>query len=112
MESNKNYQYVLDLCKDIIINEYRPCELEVELKDRLYELVLKWENNKERAMHEGKEIGGLHALFLDLMRAVEKAYADEHRFRKRTKCQYLKMGLWTPLGKPGALGNWFLSMIS
>ena len=110
MEKNENFQFILNMCRYLIENEYKPCGLEQSIKKRLYELILIWEKNKKRATMEGREIGGLQALFTDVLRAVEKARADERRFKKRTKCQYLKKGVETPIGEVGALGNWFLGM--
>jgi len=109
MEKNENFQYVLKISRYLIENEYKPCGLEEDLKERLYELILIWERLKEKASSEGRQIGGLKVLFFDLNRAIEKARADERRFQKKTKCEYLKKGLETPICNPGAFGNYFLS---
>lgn len=107
---NQNFRHIMNLCRKVIEIDYAPCGLEGKIEDRLYELVLIWEERKERAIRENVEIGGLNALFYDVLRAVGKAEADERRFGKKTKCEYLRNGLETPIGIPRALGNWFLSM--
>lgn len=107
---NENFHYILKMCSHLIEKEFTPCGLEDDVKERLHELTLRWERNKEKASQEGRQVGGLQTLFTDLLRAVGKARADERRFQKRTKCQYLKKWLETPIGEQGALGNWFLSM--
>lgn len=110
MKTNENFQYVLDLCRDLIEDEYKPCNLEKDIKERLYELILIWEKRKEKALRENIEIGGLKVLFRDVKRAVGKAKSDERRFKKKTKYQYLKRGLNISIGEPGAFGNWFLKL--
>lgn len=103
---NENFRHVMDLCGNVIEMDYAPCGLEGKIEDRIYELVLIWENKKERAIKENMEIGGLNIIFHDVLRAIGKAEADERRFGKKTKCQHLRNGLETPIGIQGALGNY------
>lgn len=109
MEMNENYKKVLELCKVLIEKNYAPCGLEDEVKKRLLELTLEWEKRKEKADREGKTIGGLGVLRMDVSRAVGKAGSDAKKSGK-SKCYYLRQGVQIPVGKPGALGNYFMSM--
>lgn len=103
---NQNFRHIMNLCWKIIEIDYTPCGLEGKIEDRLYELVLIWEKKRERAIRENVEIGGLITIFHDILRAVGKAKFDEKRFRKKTKCEHLRNGLETAIGRLGGLGNY------
>ncbi len=107
---NEHYGKILALCKVIIERDYAPCGLEDDIKKRLLDLTLDWETRKEEAGKEGREIGGLRALFIDVYRAVNQAKANEKRFGQ-PKCYYLKRGLQIDPSRRGGLGRWFLTMI-
>jgi len=98
----ENYEKVLNLCKVMIEQDYAPCGLEEDVKKRLLELTQELERRGRR---------GFNIISVDVFRAVNQAESYEKRFKKRTKCEYLKRGLQIPFNKPGGLGYWTLRMI-
>ena len=102
---NENYGEISGLCKVMIERDYAPCGLEDGIKKRLLDLTLDWERRKEKASKEGKAIGGLNVIFIDVYRAVNQAKANEERFGK-PKCYYLRRGLQIQPSQHGGLGYW------
>ena len=70
---------------------------------------LEWERQKEKASKEGKRIGGLNIIFLDVLRAVEQAKSNEEKWGK-PKCYYLRRGLQIQPSEHGGLGFYSFSM--
>ena len=107
---DENLRYIMNLCNKVIEIDYVPYGLKGKIEERIRELVSIWEKRREQAITKNMEIGGLQLIFSDILRAVSKAESDERRFGKKTKGQYLREGLETPIPKRGALGNYFLSL--
>ena len=107
---NENYRKILELCRVIIEQDYAPCGLEDDIKKRLLDLTLDWERRKEKASREGKEIGGLNVIFMDVYRAVNQATQNQKRFGK-PKCYYLRRGLQIQPSQHGGLGYYFIKML-
>ena len=106
---NENYGEILGLCKVMIERDYAPCGLEDDIKKRVLDLTLDWETRKGKASKEGKEIGGLRVIFIDVYRAVNQARANEKRFGK-PRCYYLRRGLQIEPSRHGGLGYYFSRM--
>jgi non-homologous end joining protein Ku len=107
--SDDNYKKVLDQCKAIIEAEFAPCGLKDLVEERILELVREWEKRKAIAEKDGRMIGGLGAIFMDLERAVEKAKADSKK-SGRDECEHLMIGLSLPYTRRGGLGYWSIRM--
>jgi hypothetical protein len=75
----------------------------------LLELVQEWERRKLKADNEGKGLGKLNVILMDVLRAVNQADSNAKRFGKPV-CYYLERGLKTRAGEPGGLGTWSYSM--
>jgi len=108
--NDENYKKVLEECANIIKQDYAPCGLEADVKKRLLDLTQEWERRKENANKDGRRIGELETIFIDLFRAVNQAESNAKRFEK-SKCEYLRNGLRTPFSKSGGLGFWTLRMM-
>jgi len=89
---NENYANVLELCRRIIESNFRPCGLEEDIKNRIYELTLQWKRDKEKAEREGREIGGLSMIFKGLLKSWRQAEGLAKRWQKDV-CYYLRMSL-------------------
>ena len=107
--SNENYEKVLNQCKEYIKTEFEPCGLKDDVERRIFELVQEWEKRQAEAEKRGQQIGGLGVIFIDVERAVWKAYADSKKSGKN-KCQYFRKWLSLPYIEPGGLGYWTLKM--
>ena len=104
----KEYEELLKRCEVIIKEEYAPCGLENEVKQRIKDILQELEKRKRIAQAKGRDIGGHKLIFSDLLRAVNQAKADSKRFRKPL-CYYLKKGFEKAPTEKGGLGYWFLS---
>jgi len=87
---NENYEKVLEWSSVIIREDYKPCGLENEIKEQLYDLTLEWERRKEKAEREKREIGGLMVIFYGLMKSWRQAEGLSKKYNKDT-CHYLRM---------------------
>ncbi len=104
----KEYEELLKLCEVIIKEEYAPCGLENEIKQRIKDILQELEKRKKIARAKGREIGDHRLIFYDLLRAVGQAKTNLERFGKPL-CYYLKKGLEKAPTERGGLGYWFLS---
>jgi len=91
-QMSENYEKVLEWCRNILENDFKPCGLENELKKELYDLTLDWERRKEEAEREKRQIGGLMVIFHGLMKSWRQAEGLAKKYNKNVCC-YLKMSL-------------------
>jgi len=89
---NGNYDQVLEWCRNILENNFRPCGLDDEIKTELYDLTIEWEKWKEKADKEKREIGGLMVIFYGLMKLWRQAEGLAEKYNKNV-CHYLRMSL-------------------
>ena len=104
----KEYEELLKLCEVIIEEEYKPCGLENEVKQRIKDILQELERRKRVAQAEGGEIGGHRLIYYDLLRAVGQAKRNSEKYGKPI-CYYLRRGLERLPTEKGGLGYWFLS---
>jgi len=103
---NENYEKVIDWCGKILEKIKQECNLEEDFKKKLYELTLEWERRKEKALREGKEIGGVMVIFYGFLKTINQAEGLAKKHNKDL-CYYLMMSL-----KNNWLENYCYSMWS
>lgn len=100
---------LLEICKVVIERDFAPCGLREQAIERIKELFAEWQRRCERAVREGRAIGGVKVVFFDLLRLVELARANSERYG-RPFCKYLRRALEKPYHEKGGLGYYSTRM--
>lgn len=100
---------LMKICEVVIERDFAPCGLRDQVTERIKELFAEWQRRYEQAIREGRTIGDVKVIFLDLLRLVELARANSERYGKPF-CEYLKRALEKPYHEKGGLGYYSIRM--